>query len=462
MLFPVLIGLVYGEQDIYAFLGAFLIAATLGTLGAVLSRNSKKQLRTRDGFLVAILFWLFFSAFSALPLILDQRLNISFTDAVFESVSGITTTGGSVFKDIDALPRSILYYRAQLNFFGGLGIIVLAVAILPVLGVGGAKLYQSEAPGPLKEEKLRPRIADTAKHLWLIYSGLALVCGLAYLIAGMSWFDALCHSLSTVSLGGFSSHSDSLGYYNSYTIELIGALFTTSAAVSFPLYFAALYRRSLMPIVGNKEFQFFILVLGLLILATCFELWRTGFFDPLGSVVHGIFLAASVMTDNGLAAGGYPNWPSQVVLLLLGASFFGGCVGSTCGGIKAMRFLLMYRQTSREIKQLIHPNATYSTKVGLSPVSERVMRSVSSLFFVWIALTCLLVLGLLALDYDFITAFGTVAACINNMGIGYGATAATFGELTPAAKWLMCAAMLFGRLEIFPILVVFSRTFRYF
>lgn len=459
MLVPLVVGLAYGEEDVYAFAITFLLAFSLGLIGWFSSMNSRRVLRTRDGFLVAVVFWLLFSAVSAMPFLVDQRLNLSLTDAVFEGVSGITTTGASVLDDIDNLPRSILYFRAQLNFLGGLGIIVLAIAILPLLGIGGARLYQSEMSGPQKEEKLTPRLADTAKHLWLIYSGLALLCTLAYYLAGMEPFHAVCHSLSTVSLGGFSSHGASLGHYDSYAVELVGGVFSILAAVNFALYFLVLHRRSLLPILRDAEFRFFMLIASLVVGFVCFELIRTGTFAALDALVHGFFQAISIMTDNGLGAANYPDWPAHIVLLMLGASFFGGCVGSTCGGIKAMRFLILYQQSSREVRQLIHPNSVFATKVGQQPISDRVVRSVWGLFFLYIFCACVFIWGLVACGHDVVTAFGTVAACINNMGVGYGETAAGFGTLTGPAKWLMCAAMLFGRLEIFPILIVFSRTF---
>lgn len=460
MLMPVAVGLWYDEANLAAFWITLVTGFFLGAAGWLFTRKADRTLRTRDGFLVAVLFWVLFSLVSATPFYLDVRLNISLADAVFEGVSGITTTGASIFADIDGLPKSILFYRAQLNFLGGMGIIVLAIAVLPLLGIGGAKLYQSEMPGPQKEEKLTPRMADTARHLWLIYSGLALLCALAFYLAGMNLFDAVCHALSTVSLGGFSTRGASLAYYHSDAIELVGGVFSILSAVNFALYFIVLNRRSLMPLLRDAEFRFFIGFAVLVMTFTCIELYRSGLFGGWGSFVHGFFQAASVLTDNGLGVEGYPaQWPSHVVLLLLGASYFGGCVGSTCGGIKAMRFLVLYRQSSREVRQLIHPNSVQVTKIGRHPISDRVVRSVWSLFFLYIFFTCVLVWGMLAVGYDLNTAFGTVSACINNMGIGYGETAAGFGVLNDTAKWMMSAAMLGGRLEIFPILIVLSATF---
>ncbi len=459
MVGPILIGLVEGEADISSFLTTLVASLTIGATGWWLTRRPVAAIKARDGFLVAVLFWLIFSAISAAPLLLDQRLDLRLVDAVFEGTSGITTTGASVLDAIDSLPKSILYYRAQLNFLGGLGIIVLAIAVLPLLGVGGAKLYQSETPGPLKEERLTPRLADTAKHLWATYLTLAAACALAFFAAGMNWFDALCHSLSTVSLGGFSPHSASLGFYHSTAVEIVGGIFSVLAAVNFALYFTAYNGRSLRPLVSDPELRFFLLVVSLVVAIVCCSLIRSGTFAAADSLVHGFFQAVSIMTDNGLTAAGYPQWPSYVVVLMLGSSFFGGCVGSTCGGIKAMRFLLLYEQSTRELKQLIHPTGVYVEKIGQRRVPDRVMRSVCGLFFLYIMFACLFIWGLTATGQDVPTAFGTVAACMNNMGVGYGATSAGFGTLSDPAKWLMCGAMLFGRLEIFPILIVLSRTF---
>ena len=460
MLVPMVVAWLFRDGYITPFFNTFVVSMLIGVMGWRLTNNSEdKYLQKRDGFMVACLFWLIFSIMSAMPFYLDQRLDLSFTDAMFEGVSGITTTGASVLSNIDTLPKSILFYRAQLNFLGGLGIIVLAVAIMPFLGIGGARIYQSEMPGPMKEEKLTPRLADTARSMWGLYSLLALVTTVAYYLAGMNWFDAICHSLSTVSLGGFSTHGASIGYYHSSAIELVGGVFSILAAVNFSLYYIAIIQRSLKPIYRNAEFQFMMLIMAIVVVVSWLELVRTHTFGAGDAFIHGFFQAVSVMTDNGLGTADFPNWPDAVVLLMLGASFFGGCFGSTCGGIKAMRFLLLYKQGRSEINQLVRPNAIITTKVAGEKVNDRVMRSIWGLFFLWIFFTCFFIWGLVAIGHDFKTAYGTVAACINNMGLGWGETAAGFEPLKDPAKWLMCLAMIFGRLEIFPVLIVFSKSF---
>ncbi|CAI0782808.1 TrkH family potassium uptake protein [Serratia quinivorans] len=459
MIPPLLVALLYKEKSVFSFFYTLVIAGSLGGLGWFSTRQSRVQLRTQDGFLIIVLFWLLFSMVSALPLWMDDTLNISLTDAMFEGVSGITTTGASVLNDVSGLPKSFLYYRSQLNFIGGLGVIVLAVAVLPLLGIGGAKLYQSEMPGPFKEERLTPRLADTSKNLWLIYLGLGLACTVAFRIAGMPWFDALCHGISTVSLGGFSTRNESLGFYDSSAVEMVGGIFSILAAVNFTLYFVAVGRRSLKPLYKNPELRFFLLVLSIIVAIVCFELYRSGMYGAKDSFVHGFFLTSSMMTDNGLATADYAKMPSHTIMLLLAASFFGGCVGSTCGGIKALRFLIMYKQSRHEINQLVHPNAIFTIKVGNAPIQDRVLRSVWSFFFLYVFFSCFFVWLLNLMGYDLVTSFATVAACINNMGLGFGETAAGFGTLSDAAKWLMCSAMLLGRLEIYPMLILCSRAF---
>ncbi|MFI8418041.1 TrkH family potassium uptake protein [Serratia sp. NPDC078593] len=459
MIPPLLMALLYKEKSVFSFFYTLVIAGSIGGLGWFSSKQSKVQLRTQDGFLIIVLFWLLFSLISALPLWMDNTLNISLVDAVFEGVSGITTTGASVLNDVSAVPKSFLYYRAQLNFIGGLGVIVLAVALLPLLGIGGAKLYQSEMPGPFKEERLTPRLADTAKNLWLIYMSLGMLCALAFRFAGMPWFDALCHALSTVSLGGFSTRNESLGYFDSSAVEMVGGIFSVLAAVNFTLYFVMVGRRSLKPLYRNSELRFFLLILSIVVAIVVAELYRSGMYGAKDAFVHGFFLTSSMMTDNGLATADYANMPSHTIMLLLGASFFGGCVGSTCGGIKALRFLIMYRQSRHEVNQLVHPNAIFTIKVGDAPIHDRVLRSVWSFFFLYVFFSCFFIWALNLMGYDMMTSFATVAACINNMGLGFGETAAGFGTLSDPAKWMMCAAMLFGRLEIYPLLILCSRAF---
>ncbi|MEY8709595.1 potassium transporter TrkG [Mangrovibacter phragmitis] len=459
MIPPMLLALIDKDRSLFAFLITFVCFSVLGGFCWVTTRQENVQLKTQDGFIIIVLFWLLFSVISAMPLWLNDSLHISLADALFEGVSGITTTGASIFNNVSLLPRSILYYRAQLNFIGGLGVIVLAVAVLPLLGIGGMKLYQSEMPGPFKEERLTPRLADTSRNLWFTYLLLGLACTIAYMFAGMPWFDALCHGLSTVSLGGFSTRSESIGFFDNQTVELVAGVFSLLSGINFTLYFVAIIRRSIQPFRRNPELRFYFTVAAILVTIVAFEVWRAGMYSPGDSLVHAFFLTSSMLTDNGLATGDYAHWPTHTIVLLLCASFFGGCVGSTCGGLKMMRLLILLRQSRHELHQLAHPRALISIKVGKTVMSDRVVRSVGSFFFLYVACTCLFIWLLNLMGYDLLTSFATVAACINNMGLGFGATASGFGGLSEGAKYLMCAAMLLGRLEIYPVLILFSRTF---
>ena len=459
MLPPMAIALLSKERSYMAFLTTFVTFFTLGGGTWLLTKHAGIQLRTRDGFVIIVLFWFLFSVISAMPLWMDDALQLSLADALFEGVSGITTTGATVIGEVSALPKSYLYYRAQLNFIGGLGVIVLAVAVLPFLGIGGMKLYQSEMPGPFKEERLTPRLADTSRTLWLTYLLLGLTCTLAYWIAGMPFFDALCHGLSTVSLGGFSTRTESIGFYDSHAIELVAGLFSLLSAFNFTLWYVAIARRTLKPFRRNQELKFFLGMAALVILITAWQVWDAGMYSIPDSLVHAFFLASSMMTDNGLSTGDYAQWPAHTIFLLLLASFFGGCVGSTCGGIKALRFLIMFKQCRQELHQLGHPRAILPVRIGKSVVNERVLRSVWSFFFLYVLFTGFFIWALNLMGYDLFTSFATVAACINNMGLGFGETASTFGTLTEGAKYLMCIAMILGRLEIYPILILCSRFF---
>ncbi len=286
MLIPMFVALFSKERSYFAFLITFLTFATLGGAAWLATKRTGIQLKTRDGFLIIVLFWLLFSVISAMPLWLDNSVGLSFADALFEGVSGITTTGATVIGDVSALPTAYLYYRAQLNFIGGLGVIVLAVAVLPLLGIGGAKLYQSEMPGPFKEERLTPRLADTSRSLWLTYLSLGLVCSAAYMLAGMPAFDALCHGLSTVSLGGFSTRSESIGYYHSHAIELVAGLFSLLSALNFTAWYIVLSKRTLQPFRQNAELRFFLLVTLVVVLITGWQVWHVGMYNVTDSLVH--------------------------------------------------------------------------------------------------------------------------------------------------------------------------------
>ncbi len=460
MLPPFVVAEWYGDGERQTFAYAFLLVLAAGLVCWLPVRNEKAELHNDDAFLVVIAFWLAVSALGAVPFALSLHPHMHLADSVFESVSGLTTTGATVLSGLDDLPHAIRFYRAELNFLGGMGIVVLAVALLPMLGIGGMQLYVAETPGPMKQEKLTPRITETAKRLWYVYVALTGACAVAFWIAGMDWFDAVAHSFATLSLGGFSTHDQSIGYFHSAGVEMVGGIFTILAGVNFALHFVAWRSLNMRAYLNDPEFRLYIKILGLIILTTCGYLYLSGTFALWPSIYHGVFQASSITADNGLVTTGYPgSWPLFPTLLLAMASFFGGSAGSTCGGIKAVRFLLLYRQSVREIKLLLHPRAYFTVKLGSTTVPEKVITAVWGFFFLYIFTYCVLSLALVALGADIVTALGSVAGCLNNMGVGLGGTAAGFGLLSVPEKWVLSTAMLLGRLEIFPFLMLFVPEF---
>ncbi|WP_455197007.1 TrkH family potassium uptake protein [Kaarinaea lacus] len=460
MLPPALVGLIYGDGAIIPFITAFAVTLIAGVLVWFPLRKQRKDLRIRDGFVVVVVFWLVLGFSGALPLYFSETPPLSLTDSVFESISGLTTTGATVITGIDTLPHSILFYRQQLQWMGGMGIIVLAVAILPMLGIGGMQLYRAETPGPMKDNKLTPRITETAKALWYIYLGLTIACAVGYWLAGMDTFDAIAHSFSTVAIGGFSTHDASMGYFNSTMVEVVAVIFMFLAGINFSLHFLSWRTLTIRPYLHDPEVQTYFVVLSVTAAITTLYLYLDGTFDNVGSALHhGIFQAISIGTTSGFTTAEYYAWPGFLPVLLLFSSFIGGCAGSTGGGLKVIRFLLLYRQGVREIKRLIHPNALIPVKIGNKPLQESVINAVWGFFSLYVASFVILMLMVMATGLDHITSFSAVAACMNNLGPGLGDVGAHYGEINEVAKWILCFAMMLGRLEIFTLLVLFSPDF---
>ncbi|WP_455366097.1 TrkH family potassium uptake protein [Kaarinaea lacus] len=460
MLPPVLVGLIYGDGAIIPFITAFGVTVVTGVLLWFPLRKQRKDLRIRDGFVVVVVFWLVLGFSGALPLYFSETPTLSLTDSVFESISGLTTTGATVITGIDDLPHSILFYRQQLQWMGGMGIIVLAVAILPMLGIGGMQLYRAETPGPMKDNKLTPRITETAKALWYIYLGLTIACAVGYWLAGMDTFDAIAHSFSTVAIGGFSTHDASMGYFNSTMIEVVAVVFMFLAGINFSLHFLSWRTLTIKPYLHDPEVQTYFVVLSVTAAITTLYLMVAGTFDSIGSALHhGIFQAISIGTTSGFTTAEYYAWPGFLPVLLLFTSFIGGCAGSTGGGLKVIRFLLLFRQGVREIKRLIHPNALIPVKIGNKPLQESVINAVWGFFSLYVASFVILMLMVMATGLDHITSFSAVAACMNNLGPGLGDVGAHYGDINEVAKWILCFAMMLGRLEIFTLLVLFSPEF---
>ena len=460
MLPPVAVAWWYEDGAMMPFLLGFVITLGAGFLFWGPVRKFRRELRVRDGFVVVAMFWVVLGFSGAIPLILSERPHMSFTNAVFESLSGLTTTGATVLTGIDELPHAILWYRQQLQWLGGMGIIVLAVAILPMLGVGGMQLYRAETPGPMKDAKLTPRITETAKALWYIYLGLTIACALAYWAAGMDGFDAITHAFATVAIGGFSTHDLSIGYFNSTLIEAVAVVFMLLAGVNFSLHFLAWRSLSLKPYFGDAEFRAYFTVLAVVASITTGYLYGAGTFADFGSALHhGIFQAVSIGTTTGFTTTEYHNWPGFLPVMLLFTSFIGACAFSTGGGMKVIRMLLLVKQGMREIRRLIHPSAQFVIKIGGKPLPDNVVEAVWGFFSAYVAVYVVMLLMLMFTGLDQVTAFSAVAACLNNLGPGLGQVGSNYASIGDAAKWVLCLAMVMGRLEIFTLLVLMTPAF---
>jgi len=459
MLPPVFIGLIYDDLSVSPFIKGFFLLFIIGALLWFPARNKKRELRLREGFLVVVLFWVVLGVSGAAPLLFSNELQISFANAVFESISGLTTTGATVITGLDDLPKSILFYRQQLQWFGGMGIIVLAVAILPLLGIGGIQLYRAETPGPVRDSKLTPRIKGTAKLLWIIYVTFTLLCAIAYYIAGMDVFDAICHSFSTIAIGGFSTHDASMGYFSNNAIELVAVVFMLLSAANFSLHFLAWRSLSLSSYHMDSEFKMYGLIMVVLTIITVSYLYFMNVYGFSESFFLAIFQVVSIATTAGFTTANYSHWPTFLPVLLIFASFIGGCAGSTGGGMKVIRFLLLFKQGWREVTRLIHPNARIVIKLNKKRVERDIVQAVWGFFSIYIAIFVIFMLLLMATGMDQISAFSAVAATLNNLGPGLGDVAANFKDVNDFSKWLLCLAMLMGRLEIFTLLVVLTPMF---
>ncbi|HAC35527.1 MAG TPA: potassium transporter [Gammaproteobacteria bacterium] len=457
---PALIAFFADDGSTEAFLTAYLVTLITAAMLWLPVRNYRDDLGTREGFLVVALFWLVLGLFGAIPLYIAPEPNLTVTDAVFESISGLTTTGATIMVGIDDLPLSIRYYRQQLQWLGGMGIIVLAVAVLPMLGIGGMQLYKAEIAGPMKNSKLTARITETAKALWFIYLGLTLLCAVAYWVAGMGLFDAICHAFSTVAIGGFSTHDASLGWFDSSAIEAVAVLFMFLAGINFSLHFFALRGFSLRPYFFDAEFRAYLFILSIVVFVVVCYLYISGIASSWPQAVRvGVFQTVSIGTTTGFTTASYHEWPGALPILLLLLAFVGGCAGSTAGGIKVIRALLLYRQGVREVIKVVHPNAMIAVKVGGQVLSSRVIESVWGFFAVYVAVFTFIYLLLATTEPDLVTAFSAVAACITNLGPGLGEVGANFASVNDIGKWVLCLAMLLGRLEVFTLLVLFTPTF---
>jgi trk system potassium uptake protein TrkH len=460
MLPPVLVSLWYGDGTTRLFLTSAAILLALGLAIYVPVRHVKEELRLRDGFLIVVSAWLAVALVGAVPFLLLTSPELSYVDAVFESMSGLTTTGATIVTNIDALPRAILYYRQQLQWLGGMGIIVLAVAILPMLRIGGMQLYRAETPGPMKDAKLTPRITETAKALWLIYVGITVTCAMAYWLAGMKLFDAVGHAFSTVAIGGFSTHDDSLAFWSNPTVEAVAIFFMVIAGINFALHFTAWRRASTQPYFLDPELRVYASLLLAFSVVVSLGLYLTGTYETLAtSFRYGTFQVISAMTTTGFTTAPFYTWGGALPVILMLLAFIGGCAGSTAGGMKVIRVILLYRQSVREILRLVHPHAVIPVKIGGQRTSDTVISAVWGFFFLYIANFAVMTIMLTATGLDAETAYSAVGACITNLGPALGLAGPNYASLNDPAKVVLCVAMLLGRLEIYTLLVLLTPAF---
>jgi trk system potassium uptake protein TrkH len=460
MLAPLILSYVVddGAQAVYD--ESFALTMLSGAFLWYRYRHCKRELNIRDGFLMVVLVWTVLPAFAAIPLML--HLGISHTDAYFETVSGLTTTGSTVLSNLDTLPMSINLWRHELVWIGGMGLIVLAIAILPLLGIGGRQMFKAETPGPMKDAKMTPRIAETAKGLWLVYLGVSVACILSFHLAGMSWFDAVCHAFSTMGLGGFSTHDASFGFFDSPAIEAVAIVFMLIAGMNFGTLFLAVSGRSLRPYLTDPEAGWFIGVTLLSILVIALYIWKDGVYADMDTALrHTAFNLVSIATTTGYASVDYALWPIFAPLWMLFLSSFATSAGSTGGGIKMMRALLLYKQVYRELLRAMHPSAVYNVRIGGQVAPQPILFAVLAFAFMYMVSVVSLTLLMSFTGLDIISAFTAVVASINNTGPGLGVVgpSTTYEVLEDFQTWICIFAMLLGRLEIFTLLVVLTPAF---
>jgi len=460
MLPPIVVSLHFHDGNYAPFMDSAVVLLSTGVLVWLPVRKHERDLRLRDGFLVVALFWVVLSVAGAAPLLLSARPEMSPTDAIFEAVSGFTTTGATVLTGLDGLPKSVLYYRQQIQWLGGIGMVVLAVALLPMLGVGGMQLLKAETPGPVKDAKLTPRITETAKALWYVYVIITAGCAGGYWLAGMDVFDAIAHSFSTVSSGGYSTHDRNLAYFNSAGIESVAAIFMVIGAINFSLHFLAWRHTRLRDYIRDPECRAFVGILCVSATLCSASLWLTGQFATGAEAVrHGVFESVSMLTSTGFRTDDFSHWPGAVPVILVLTTFIGGCAGSAAGGMKVVRWLLMWKQGAREVVRLVHPSALLPVKLGGKAVEWRIIVAVWGFFAVYVVCFGLLMVALMSTGADQVTAFSAIAACINNAGPGLGDVANNFTSVSEPGKWICVLAMLLGRLEIYPLLVLVTPAF---
>ena len=454
---PLIVTFIYEESLSEIFLYSFLFLISLGGLMWFISRQKDLPLNISDGFIITTMFWVVLACAGSIPF---YFFGLSFNDAIFESVSGITTTGATLIVGLDDLPKSLLLYRQLLQWIGGMGLIILAVAVMPALGIGGSQLYKMELPGSHGNQKLTPKITDSAKALWKIYFGLTLACALLYILSGMDLFDAIAHSLSTVAGGGFSTHDKSIGFFDNGLIEVVCIIFMLLSAASFAVHYAAIFGGKPLRYFYDSEFRFFLtIVMSIILITLIFHTISNSYEDILLTLRASIFQTVSIVTTSGFTTENFSLWPSFLPYLLLVGAFMGACSQSVGGGIKTWRVLIMLNQAYKEILSIIHPNAVLSTKIGNKVIDSKIAEKVWGFFSIYVFIFMFLLMAMLGTGLNFESAFSAIGACLNNLGPGLGDVASNYKSVSEVGKIILCLAMILGRLEIFTLLVLFTPAF---
>ncbi len=444
-----------------AFFDGTFFTLLLGALMFFPTLRTPKKVSRQAGFLLVALTWSLIPVFCTIPLLIYMPA-LSFNDAYFETVSALTTTGATIFTGLDYLPMSINLWRHELSWIAGMGIIIFAVAILPILGIGGMQLYKAESPGTVKESDLPPRIAQTAKALWMVYAGITVACIIALRLAGMTWFDAICHAFSAMSLGGFSTHDASAGFFNSLSIEVVLTIFQLLAAINFATHFVALRKKSLNPYVDDREARaFLILILGSCGLAA-WILWDAGTYpDFFTALRYATFNLVTIATDCGFSNQDFNTWPIFVPMWMLFLSCLSASSGSTGGGIRMIRTIILMKQARLEMFKFIHPFAVRPLKIGDMIVKNDIVNSVTGFIFLYFMSIVILIFALLLSGLDFISSFSAIIACFNNAGPGLNEVGpmGSYASLSDYQKAVCTFAMLLGRVQIFSIVILFVPEF---
>lgn len=459
MVLPLAVSLYYDDGAAWALLASMAVTCLAAGSAVLWSRGHKDfYLSHRDGMAIVTLGWIFAGLVSCLPYLLSGAIP-NFTDAYFESMSGFTTTGASILANVEVIPQGILLWRAQTQWLGGMGIIVLSIAILPFLGIGGMELYKAETPSPVVD-KLTPRIAETARALWKIYILLTLILIGLLLAGGMSFFDSVCHSFAALPTGGFSTKNASVGHYQSVYIDYVILIFIFLAGINFSLHFKLAGGR-IRQFFRDPELRAYFFVTAGFIGLVCWDIYATVYASLFDAFRYASFQVVSVLTTTGFASADFEKWPGLSQVILFFCMFIGSMAGSTGGGIKIMRLILLAKHCYLEIFRIIHPHATTMVKLGGVAVSQTIMRSIWGFFLLFMGIYAVGVIALAALGMDMVSALSSMATCLGNVGPGLGSVGPmdNFSDVPVIGKWVLIVAMLLGRLEIYTVIVLLMPAF---